>query len=194
MADETITGSAQDNTEAAGGVDTTANETSAAETTGAEVKAVAPEKYDLKLPDGSLLDASAVDRISAYAKEKGLSNEAAQGILEGENKAVTSYHEAQSNHVAEIKAGWRKTAESDKEIGGAAFKENVELAKRALERFSSEKFRAELNENGFGDHPEMIRSWLRVGKAMAEDKLIHSSSKSDSSTRTLEEVFYGTSN
>lgn len=192
MADETITGSAQDNTEAAGGADATASESSAAESTGAE--AVVPEKYDLKLPEGSLLDASTVDRISAYAKEKGLSNEAAQEKLDGEHKAVTSYHEAQSNHVAEIKAGWRKTAETDKEIGGAAFKENVELAKRALERFGSEKFRSELDETSFGDNPEMIRSWYRVGKAMAEDKLIHSSSKADSSTRTLEEVFYGTSN
>src|SRR5688572_20896218 len=56
-----------------------------------EQKPVVPEKYDLKLPEGSLLEAAQMEKISAYAKEKGLSNEQAQELLERENDAVSGY-------------------------------------------------------------------------------------------------------
>jgi hypothetical protein len=47
---------------------------------------VVPEKYDLKLPEASLLDASHVEKLTAFAKERGLSNDEAQALLERENQ------------------------------------------------------------------------------------------------------------
>src|SRR3972149_1235780 len=53
-------------------------------------KPVVPQKYELKLPEGSQLDQARIDSLSAYAKEKGLSNEQAQAILDRESDAVSS--------------------------------------------------------------------------------------------------------
>lgn len=150
-----------------------------------------PDKYELKLPESSLLDPSITERISAYAKEKGLSNEAAQELIDRENQVVTSYHEAQLQQVEGIKGQWVKDAEADKEIGGEAFKENIELAKRVIDKFGSDAFKAALNETGFGNHPEVIRIFTKIGKLMAEDKLVLAKTQSAGS-KPMEEVFYGT--
>ena len=152
-----------------------------------------PDKYELKLPDNSLLDPSTIERISTYAKEKGLSNEAAQEVLNRENAAVTAYHEAQNQQVTEIRNAWVKEAEADKEIGGDKFKENLSLAKRVVDRFGSEAFKTALNETGFGNHPEVIRTFARIGLLMADDKLV-TSGQSSGGTKTMEETFYGKQN
>ncbi len=148
-----------------------------------------PDKYELKLPEGSLLDPSATERISAYAKEKGLSMEAAQEVLNRENQAVTAHHESQLKQVDVIKTQWVKDAEADKEIGGEKFKENIELAKRVIDKFGSDAFKTALNETGFGNHPEVIRIFTKIGRLMGEDKLVMA--KSQAGSKTMEEVFYG---
>ena len=174
------------------GADTRASDTKKAEATssakGKETQM--PEKYDLKLPKGSLLDSSAIERISAHAKAKGLSNEAAQELMDREEQAIVSYHEGQMKQVEEIRTGWLKAAETDKEIGGDKFKENAELAKRVVERFGTAEFKKAMNETGFGNHPEVIRIFVRIGKMMADDQLVHPKSQTGGS-RPVEEVFYG---
>ena len=62
---------------------TTAQATATAE----GAKDAAPEKYDLKQPEGSLLSAEAVQEVEALAREAGLSNEHAQKLLDA--KAVS---------------------------------------------------------------------------------------------------------
>lgn len=137
-------------------------------------KPIVPEKYELKLPEGSLLDPSTIEKISAYAKEKGLSNEAAQELLERENQAVASHHEAQMKQVEAIRNGWAKDAEADSEIGGADFKKNVELSRRLIEK-ANPSMKPLLDETGFGNHPEVIRMMVNIIKmtGFAEDTLIH---------------------
>lgn len=210
MADEQATETAQADTEAAKGAETTANESTGTDTTTKEssaagqkaeetpakeeVKPTAPEKYELKLPEGSLLDASSIERISAYAKEKGLSNEDAQELLNRENGAVAAHHEAQMKQVEEMRAEWLKAAETDKEYGGKEFKKNAELAHRAFARFSNPEDAELLKESGLGNHPVFIRWFYRVGKAMAEDSFIHPGSKAAGGKKSIEDVFYGDSN
>jgi len=137
----------------------------------------APEKYDLKLSEDSPLDASDVERISAYAKEKGLSNEVAQEMLEREEAAIVSYRDAQMQEVEEIRAKWLEEAENDKEIGGDEFKKNVTLAKRVIDKFGSKEFKETLKDTGFGNHPEVVRVFVRIGKAMSDDQFVTAKSQ-----------------
>lgn len=139
---------------------------------------IVPEKYELKLPEGSLLDPSTIEKISAYAKEKGLSNEAAQEALERESEAVASHHEAQMKQVEDIRAGWVKDCETDKEIGGENFKQNVELASRLLEKVNP-AIKPLLNESGLGNHPEIVRTVVRLVKmtGFSEDQFINPGAK-----------------
>lgn len=151
---------------------------------------VAPEKYDLKLPDGSTLDQSAIERVATYAKEKGLSQEMAQAVLEREHMAVDSYSKSIDEQWKAQQAQWTQTVQSDKEMGGAAFKENVELAHRVIKKYASEEFVNALESSGFGNHPELMRVFLRIGKQMSEDKLVLPGAQAGGK-KSIEEIFYG---
>jgi hypothetical protein len=148
-------------------------------------KPAAPEKYDLKVPENSLLESAQVEKLSAYAKQNGLSNEEAQALLDGESQAIATF-------VEERKTAWKTQAIVDPEIGGQHLNENVELAKRFIDRFGSPALKQELDKTGYGNHPEVVRLFVRLGKEMKEDKLIMPGAQSSSGAqRPIEEIFYG---
>lgn len=131
-----------------------------------------PEKYTLKAPENSPLSQAHLDEISAFAKEKRLSNEAAQMLVERESKAVASFKQAQQTEFETKKTEWFEASKSDKEFGGDKFKENAELAHRVIERYASPSLKEHLKETGLGNHPELVRFVVNLGKEMSEDKLL----------------------
>jgi hypothetical protein len=160
-----------------------------------EVKPAEPkkeEKFELKLPEGSLLEPKTVEEIAAFARERGFSQEQAQAVLEREGKAVSKFVEAQKATLTEQTALWLEDAKKDKELGGEAFEKNSELAKRVVHRFGSESLRKALDETGLGNHPELVRFCVRLGKAMKEDQLIVPGPQ-PGPKRSAEELFYGKS-
>lgn len=152
---------------------------------------VVPEKYDLKLPEGSHLDAAHLEKVSSYAKDKGLSNEEAQAIIDRDNTNIASYADGQNAKLKERQAAWVADSQSDKEFGGEAFPQNAELAKRVIQRFGSDALKTALNDTGLGNHPELLRVFVRIGKAMSEDQLVLPKSEAGVSGKSMEEVFYG---
>ncbi len=153
---------------------------------------VVPEKYDIKLKEGSKLDAAHIEQVSKYAKENGLSNDEAQVLLDRESSAVGSYHERLSTIVNEKRAQWVENGKSDKEIGGDNYKQSVALANRVITKFGSEALVKELVDSGFGDHHEILRVFARIGKAIGEDKLVMPGSQ-PAGKKTMAEKFYGSS-
>lgn len=161
-----------------------------AESTETQGKAVVPEKYELKLPENSKLDSSALDEISLFAKEKGLSNEAAQALLERENE-VLSRHEQQQQEAYELKKKeWVSAVEGDKEIGGNNLSKSVELAKRVVTRFGTPDFLAALNSTGLGNHPELVRVFARIGGAMSEDQFVMPGASDSGRKKSAAEILY----
>lgn len=146
--------------------------------------------FDLKLPEGSFLDAAHIEKVIAFAKSKGLSNEQAQEQLNKDAETVKAEsHKAQMAQIEKNKTEWFKLAEGDKEIGGAVFKENAELAKRVVHKFATEPFIKALDETGLGNHPELIRVFARIGKEMGEDRLVIPSAQT-SGKKSVAEIFY----
>lgn len=131
-----------------------------------------PEKYVLKLPENAKLDAAHVEKVSTIAKERGLSQEQAQAMLERDNQLISEHTDGMTKNYEKTMEQWVVSAKEDKEIGGAAFVENVEMAKRVLDRFGNDSLKNELNATGFGNHPEVLRLLSKIGKAMGEDKLV----------------------
>lgn len=163
-------------------------------TGGAKGSAAAAEaEIKLTLPSGSQLDAEHVKSITDFAKSRKLSQEQAQALLERENQTVSTYVEGQKQAAEKTKTGWVDELKADKEIGGEAFDKNVELAKRVAKRFGSEAFLKGLAETGFGNHPELVRAFVRIGKAMSEDQFVHGGNTTGAK-KSPEEVFYGASN
>jgi hypothetical protein len=157
-------------------------------------KPVVPEKYDLKLPDGSTLAADQVEKIASFAKERGLSNDQAQALVQREHEAKVSFDEANKPGGADWTkrvSDWEKTALADKEIGGSeeALKANVEHGRRVLQKYFPESISKFLNESGFGSHPDIIRGFSKLGKMMADDRLVIPGA-SAGNKQPLENVFY----
>lgn len=143
-----------------------------------EEKNKAPEKYDLKKDEKSLLSDEQVARIAAFAKEQGLTNDKAQALLNRESQLIAEdrqvVQEQTAQRVGQMQESWIATAKEDKEYGGVEFPANMERAKRVLTKYGTPEFVAILEDpkqGRFGNHPELIRIFNRIGKAMAEDQL-----------------------
>jgi len=188
---EAAAATAKDASKPAAAAATESKNPAAAETSKAETeKPVVPEKYDLKLPEGALVDKSRVEEISNLAREKGLSNEQAQDLLTRENDAVVKYHNAQQDHVNKMREDWRKQVVEDKELGGDNLNKNVELAHRALKEFGSDALKQQLESTGLGNHPELVRMLSKVGRLIGDDKIITTGNSSSMGRKSLEEVLY----
>lgn len=146
--------------------------------------------FDLKLPEGSNLDASYLEQTKTLARELGLSQEAAQKLVERDSGLLSSVSERNAVQVREKTEQWAKDAQADKEIGGGNFQSSVTDARTALDRFGSPEFKNMLNQSGVGNHPELIRILARVGKAMREDKMVTTSSQPARAQKSFAEAFY----
>jgi len=134
---------------------------------------IIPEKYELKLSEDSRLSAEALEEISEYAKQKGLTNEEAQDVLSRDEKVVQGFVSRNQAQFEQVQSDWVNQIKQDSEIGGDRFNESVVAAKSVVDRFGSEEFRQELNESGYGNHPGLVRLFAKVGRAMANDKFVH---------------------
>lgn len=156
-------------------------------------KPAAPEKYELKLPEGSALDPARLEGIVAYAKARGLSQEAAQELLQREHEAVDSYSKGRQALYDQQRTTWAEAVKADAEIGGDTMAQNVELAKRVLTRYGSESLVKTLDDTGLGNHPELVRVFARIGKQMSEDQLVLPGAGSNG-PKDDRELFYGKPN
>lgn len=138
-----------------------------------EPKKVVPEKYDLKLPDGAILDASYIEKISDLAKAKGFSNEEAQERLNETNKFVSSFVEGQKALAATVNdKQWYDELKNDREIGGDKFTESGQLAYNAAVEIFGEEFPAKIAEMKLNHNPMLFRGLVKLGKLMANDKTV----------------------
>jgi len=164
------------------------------ETTGKTEEAAAapvvPEKYEaFKLPEGTELDATALAEFEPIAKELGMTQEGAQRVVDLYAGQVAKLAEAQQKLIGDTVAEWAKTAQADKEYGGDKFGANIAIAQKAISDFGSPELAKMLNETGLGNHPELIRFCLNIGKKLSEDSTVRGS-KSAAAVDTAE-LFYG---
>lgn len=150
----------------------------------------APEKYELTLPKDSLLPKERLDKISAYAKEKGLSNEEAQEVVNRESDAVTEDRQLQKTAFVTMNNGWLEELKSDKVIGGDKLAENDEKAARVLDTFATPEFKKELMDSGMGRHPGLFRMLVKIAGTMSEDQFIAPGPQSEEKKQSIIDKFY----
>jgi len=83
----------------------------------------------------------------------------------------------------------RQASENDEEFGGQKFNENAGMAKEALKQFGNEELSDLMDSTGLGNHPEVIRFFFRVGKAMKEDNF--STGPSGNEQKTAAQIMFG---
>jgi DNA-binding protein H-NS len=132
-----------------------------------------PESYELQMPEGIELDKASADEFTTIAKELKLDQAAAQKLADIAAKQAQRQVEAHTRLVE----SWVESVKADKDIGGDKLEENLGIARKALDAFGTPELRDVLNASGLGNHPEVIKAFVKAGKAISEDRFVAGSAK-----------------
>ncbi|EOJ5644274.1 peptidase [Escherichia coli] len=148
----------------------------------------APEKYEFTAGEGVELDTEALKDFEPVARELNLTNEQAQKLVDAYPKILAGVQQRQADAWQKQTEGWAETVKADKEIGGDKLTANLSAAQRALDQFGSPELKEYLNATGLGNHPDLVKTFVKIGKAMSEDGMVDGSNQGQ---RSAAEVLYG---
>ncbi|HCQ7173416.1 TPA: peptidase [Enterobacter cloacae] len=148
----------------------------------------APEKYEFKAGEGVELDTEALKDFEPVARDLNLTNEQAQKLVDAYPKILAGVQQRQAEAWQKQTEGWAETVKADKEIGGDKLTANLSAAQRALDQFGTPELKEYLNDTGLGNHPDLVKTFVKIGKAMSEDGMVDGSNQGQ---RSAAEVLYG---
>ncbi|MDW4578479.1 peptidase [Atlantibacter hermannii] len=148
----------------------------------------APETYEFKAAEGVELDTEALKDFEPVARELNLTNEQAQKLVDAYPKILAGVQQRQVEAWQKQTQDWAADVKADKEIGGDKLTASLSKAQQALETFGTPELKEYLNETGLGNHPELVKAFVKIGKAMSEDNMV---SAANTGQRSAAEVLYG---
>lgn len=148
----------------------------------------APEKYEFQAGEGVELDAEALKDFEPVARDLNLTNEQAQKLVDAYPKILAGVQQRQAEAWQKQTEGWAETVKADKEIGGDKLTANLSAAQRALDQFGTPELKEYLSATGLGNHPDLVKTFVKIGKAMSEDGMVDGSNQGQ---RSAAEVLYG---
>lgn len=155
-------------------------------------KTGAPEEYaDFTSEDDVSIDTELSGELKAVAKELNLTQKQAQRIADLGAKQVRGIVAKQTEQLAAVREEWATQARADQEFGGEKFDENLGFAKKAIDTYATPELKKLLNDTGLGNHPEMIRAFVRAGKAISPDRFEGGRAPQGGAQRTAEDRLYG---
>ena len=125
-----------------------------------------PIKYDLKKPEGTTLTDSDVQAVLAQAKEKNLTNEQAQLLLEAKSDGAKTYAARELQKIKDDSPKWVEAMKSEYKED---FKKTIENASRVVSKYADKEFKDFLDNSGLGNNPMVVRLFAKIGKAFGED-------------------------
>ena len=151
-----------------------------------------PETYTLTLPEG--FEAAGLDQVQAtfvpVARELGLSNDAAQKLVDLYGQQVQAIGQQQAEAWQQQVEAWRTEAQADPEIGGAKLPDAIANGKRVLQQFGDKALTTWIEDTHLGDHPAFLRFMDRVGRAIKEDSIVISR-PGGADERSIADKMYG---
>jgi hypothetical protein len=148
----------------------------------------APEHYDFTPVAGVQLAEEVLGTFSQVARELNLTRDAAQQMLDRVAPVIARQQQATVQAVTEQ---WVSQVKADKEIGGERLQQNLAIAKKARDAFGTDGLRRLLNESRIGNHPEMIRFFVRAGQAISEDGFVPGGTRPPAGGKDAATVLYG---
>ena len=123
--------------------------------------------YDFDLGDGE--QSPDVADFKNVAHQLGLTNDQARTMLGiynqiNENDLAEEHEQFEQMNVEylqDIQKEW-----------GDDFNKNSELARRAFQNFASEELMDVMKETGLSNHPEVLKTFARIGQVLSEDNIL----------------------
>lgn len=156
---------------------------------------VVPETYELKAPEGMELDASALEAAAPIFKDLGLTNDQAQKLTDVYAAQMAKVAQQQRDTWVKQHEGWVSSMKSDAEYGGDSFDASLGKMAHVINKTMGDQaqaFRQMLDLTGAGNHPEMARFLVRVGKALGEDGFVRGNNAAAMSEDGLAKSMYPT--
>jgi hypothetical protein len=132
-----------------------------------------PEKYNMKIPEKSMLSVDVLEKTATIARELGLSKDAqAQRLvdfLHGETEVLTTV--AKKEFDDQVKQ-WEGLVLSAPDLGNGNPKMMSAIVARVsklTQKFFPEGARKMMDEHGLGSHPDFIRGLSRIADLAKED-------------------------
>lgn len=145
--------------DALGGAETEAQQAQAGDT--------APEQYEaFRLNDQDVAPEQVEDFVNT-ARELGLSQEKAQKVFDAIAPTAQKYL---SQSLARHAQDWAKALTTDKELGGARYKESMAIAGAGYKQYASDELKTILKASGLSNHPEVVRHFYHLGQQLQQDK------------------------
>jgi hypothetical protein len=156
----------------------------------AEEVSARPSYGEFKLPEGVTADAESLRPATELFAETGLSQEQAQKFIDlamaresaAQHRSVQAFVDLQNQWVSEIKA--------DPDIGGDRLKGSLASANRAIDRLAVPGLREALSFTGAGNHPAVVKAFVRLGQMISEDRFRPGPSARPQAPRSPAEVIY----
>lgn len=139
---------------------------------GGNGEAQAGDYTDFIVPEGITLNPELLGEFKAMAKGMKLNQEQAQQLTDLGVKLTERLAADQRQGVESQKNQWLQAARADNEFGGDKLAENLAVAARAMQVFATPELKAVLDKTGLGNHPDLIRAFVRAGKLISEDGLV----------------------
>jgi len=148
----------------------------------------APEKYEFSAAEGADLDTEALKDFEPVARELNLTNEQAQKLVDAYPKILAGVQQRQTEAWQATTEQWAADVKADKEIGGDKLTANLSVAQRALDQFGTPALKEYLNTTGLGNHPDLVKTFVKIGKALSEDGMV---TGKDEGQLSAAKVLYG---
>lgn len=132
-----------------------------------------PEKYELKDAEGKVLELPEAEaqRVDKLFRDLGLSQEQAQKLATYDLERAAAFEGNQIKELAQYKADLLQQSKADKEIGGPEFSASARFANQVFGKWGTPALAKLLKETGMANHPEILRVFSRVGRAIGEEGL-----------------------
>lgn len=173
-----------------------------------EDKGAAPEKYELKvpegLPEGTSFDTSAFEKAEPLFRDLGLTGEQAQKVVDTYAKDILPVVVPQVQAQVLNDFGlvgfhkWEEQCREDPRFGGQpgkpispeAMQQHMADVARFRDQFGTPALAELLENTTIGNHPEIVAAFAKAGKALADDNF-HRSDVSAQGQQSLAEKMYG---
>lgn len=155
-------------------------------------EAPAPVEYtEFQYPEGVKPNDDVVSKLTEFTKEKGLSQDDVQKILDLGSEAMLKQNALQTQALNDASKQWETESNADKEFGGVHILENLAIAKAAMDEFASPQLKTILAATKLGNNPEVIRLFFRIGKSLSEDTVETPADNSVAVQRNPADILYG---
>lgn len=145
--------------------------------------------YNIKLPEGALVDQARLDEIVKMGRENKIPEQQLKDLLSVEHAAIARFNEQQAVKVQKERAGWVDTLKSDPDFGGDKLTETLSLRDKALNYSADQAFIKELRDQGLDNYPPLVKAFAKIGREM-ETRKWHNPDNVNSKPKTYEEIFY----